>query len=149
MTKDELLEKIKDAMRAKDKDRLSILRQVNQMAKQIEVDERREVTEADLTAAVKKLRKVTTEEVESLEKVGADAHGDRIAMLLAQDAVLKDLLPAQLEGDALQARIDALIAQEGLTSRKDMGRLMGLLAKETDGNFDKPQAAAWAQGKLG
>ena len=50
MQKSEILELIKDAMRAKDKPRLSILRQVNEEFKKIEVDERREVTEADVTA---------------------------------------------------------------------------------------------------
>ena len=52
MQKSEILELIKDAMRAKDKPRLSILRQVNEEFKKIEVDERREVTEADVTACV-------------------------------------------------------------------------------------------------
>ncbi len=55
MQKDDVLELIKDAMRAKDKARLSILRQVNEEFKKIEVDQRREVTEADVTACVKKL----------------------------------------------------------------------------------------------
>lgn len=149
MTRDELLERIKDAMRAKDKVSLSILRQVNQMAKQIEVDERREVTEADLTAAVKKLMKVTSEEIDSLSKVDGDAHAERIAMLRSQEQTLGSLLPAQLEGDELQATIDSIIETEGLSSRRDMGRLMGALQARTDGNFDKPAAAAYAQGRLG
>ena len=59
MKKEELLEQIKLAMKAHDKARLSILRQVNQAVKQVEVDERRDATEADLTKAVKKLQKVT------------------------------------------------------------------------------------------
>ena len=64
MEKAELLDLIKDAMRAQDKPRLSILRQVNQAVKQVEVDERREVTSADITACVKKLQKVTGEEID-------------------------------------------------------------------------------------
>ena len=50
MTYDELKEMIKDAMRARDKDRLSILRQVHGELKDIEVNERREVTDEDVTA---------------------------------------------------------------------------------------------------
>ena len=61
MKKEELLEQIKLAMKAHDKARVSILRQVNQAVKQVEVDERRDATEADITKAVKKLQKVTAE----------------------------------------------------------------------------------------
>lgn len=148
MNKSQLLDEIKDAMRAKDKNRLSILRQVNQAIKQIEVDERREVAEADIVAAVKRLQKVTREEEEALEKVGA-AHEDRIAMLKEQSQVLASLLPAQLEGDALEARIDAIIAEQHLETRRDMGKLMAALNQETNGNFDKRAAAQMAGAKLG
>jgi len=146
--KSQLLDQIKDAMRAKDKNRLSILRQVNQAMKQIEVDERRDVTEADLTAAVKKLQKVTKEEEEAIERAGAAGHEERLAMLREQGEVLKGLLPAQLEGDELRARIDAIIAGEGLSTKRDMGKVMGALTRETQGNFDKPAAAAYAGSKL-
>lgn len=53
MQKAALLTQIKDAMKARDKVRLSILRQINQAIKQIEVDQRREVTEADVDACTK------------------------------------------------------------------------------------------------
>lgn len=148
MEKAELLEQIKDAMRAHDKVRLSILRQVNQSAKQIEVDERRDVTEADLTACIKKLQKVTNEELDGLRKAGADDHADRIAELSSQAEVLEELLPAQLSGEALQQLVDGIIAAGGYTSKRDMGKVMGALGKETNGNFDKPAAAAYVGSKL-
>ena len=72
MTKDEILELIKDAMRARDKVRLSILRQVNEEFKKIEVDQRRDVTEADVTACVKRLIKVTSETLEYSRQAGTD-----------------------------------------------------------------------------
>ena len=121
---------------------------MNQAIKQIEVDERREVTEADIVAAVKRLQKVTREEEEALEKAGA-AHEDRIAMLKEQSQVLASLLPAQLEGDALEVRIDAIIAEQHLETRRDMGKLMAALNQETNGNFDKRAAAQMAGAKLG
>ena len=70
MTKEELLDEIKKSMKAHDKNRTQILRLVNQSVKQIEVDERRDVSEADITAAVKKLQKVTAEELDGLHKAG-------------------------------------------------------------------------------
>ena len=148
MKKEELLEQIKVAMKARDKVRVSILRQVNQTVKQVEVDERREATEADITKAVKKLQKVTAEELDGLRKAGAESHAERIQELSTQADVLSQLLPRQLEGADLEQLADSLIAQLGATSKRDMGKVMGALTKATNGNFDKPAAAAYVGSKL-
>lgn len=148
MKKEELLDQIKGAMKARDAVRLSILRQVNQGVKQIEVDERRDATEADVTAVVKKLQKVIAEELDGLRKAGADSHADRIAELSTQAEILASLLPAQLEGAELEKLADELIAQLGATSKRDMGKVMGELTKATSGNFDKRAAAAYVGKKL-
>ena len=148
MKKEELLEQIKLAMKAHDKARLSILRQVNQAVKQVEVDERRDATEADLTKAVKKLQKVTAEELDGLRKAGAESHVERIQELSTQADVLSQLLPHQLEGADLEKLADSLIAELGATSKRDMGKVMGALTKATNGNFDKPAAAAYVGSKL-
>lgn len=148
MKKEELLEQIKLAMKAHDKARLSILRQVNQAVKQVEVDERRDAIEADLTKAVKKLQKVTAEELDGLRKAGAESHAERIQELSTQADVLSQLLPRQLEGADLEKLADSLIAELGATSKRDMGKVMGALTKATNGNFDKPAAAAYVGSKL-
>ena len=148
MKKEELLEQIKLAMKAHDKARLSILRQVNQAVKQVEVDERRDATEADLTKAVKKLQKVTAEELDGLRKAGAESHAERIQELSTQADVLSQLLPRQLEGADLEKLADSLIAELGATSKRDRGKVMGALTKATNGNFDKPAAAAYVGSKL-
>ena len=148
MKKEELLEQIKLAMKAHDKARLSILRQVNQAVKQVEVDERRDATEADLTKAVKKLQKVTAEELDGLRKAGAESHAERIQELSTQADGLSQLRPRQLEGADLEKLADSLIAELGATSKRDMGKVMGALTKATNGNFDKPAAAAYVGSKL-
>ena len=61
MTYDELKDAIKEAMKAKDKPRLSILRQVHGEIKNIEVNERRDITDADVDAMLKRLIKQTKE----------------------------------------------------------------------------------------
>ncbi|KUH58862.1 MULTISPECIES: GatB/YqeY domain-containing protein [Atopobiaceae] len=148
MKKEELLEQIKLAMKAHDKARVSILRQVNQAVKQVEVDERRDATEADITKAVKKLQKVTAEELDGLRKAGAESHAERIQELSTQADVLSQLLPRQLEGADLEKLADSLIAELGATAKRDMGKVMGALTKATNGNFDKPAAAAYVGSKL-
>lgn len=146
MTKDTILELIKDAMRARDKVRLSILRQLNEEFKKIEVDQRREVTEADVTACVKKLIKVTGETLDYSRQ--AATNQERTDALARQVEILQELLPHQVAGDELTALIDAVISEQGLSSKKDMGRLMKELGERTGGNFDKPQAAKLAGARL-
>lgn len=145
MQKQEILELIKDAMRAKDKVRLSILRQVNEEFKKIEVDQRREVTEADVTACIKKLIKVTNETLEYSRKATDQQRTDNLAR---QVEILEELLPVQLSGDELAALIDQVIAEGGYSSKKDMGAVMGELGSRTGGNFDKPAAAKLCSAKL-
>lgn len=145
MQKQEILELIKDAMRAKDKVRLSILRQVNEEFKKIEVDQRREVTEADVTACIKKLIKVTNETLEYSRKATDQQRTDNLAR---QVEILEGLLPVQLSGDELAALIDQVIAEGGYSSKKDMGAVMGELGSRTGGNFDKPAAAKLCSAKL-
>lgn len=147
MTRDELLEAIKDAMRAHDSLRLSILRQVNGEIKQIEVDERRDITDADVVAMIKRVLKQTRETLEGSEKVGTDQ--ERTDHLAAQVEILEGLLPAQLAGDALKQLIETVIADLGVSEKRDMGRVMGELNARTDGNLDKAEAARVVGSLLG
>ncbi len=146
MTYDELKEAIKDAMKAKDKPRLSILRQVHGEIKNIEVNERRDVTDADVDAMLKRVIKQTKETLDGSIKAGNDQ--ERTDMLTKQVTVLESYLPRQVEGAELEALVDATLTETGATTKKDMGRVMGALTKATGGNFDKAQAAKLLGEKL-
>lgn len=134
-----LQEEIKNAMRAKDKNRLSILRQVLGEVKNIEVNERREIKETDVDAMLKRLVKQTSETLDGSIKAGNDA--ERTAMLKEQVAILEEYLPRQVSGDELTALVEKAIADLGAETKRDMGRVMGALATATGGNFDKAAAA--------
>ena len=142
----ELKDHMKDAMKAQDKVRLSIVRQVYGECKNIEVNERREVTEQDVNAMIKRLIKQTGETLEGSIKAGNDQ--ERTDTLTKQVEILNGMLPAQVEGDALAALVDEVLADLGATSKKQMGQVMGELTKRTNGNFDKGAAAKMVQGKL-
>lgn len=139
MTKDELQAQMVAAMKAKDKTRLSIIRQVMGEVKNLEVDERRDATEEDVDRMIKRLIKQTGETLEM--SIKAANNQERTDTLTEQVEILKSLLPEQLSGDALVALIEQTIAELGASSKKDMGRVMGALTKATGGNFDKPAAA--------
>ena len=139
MTYDELHAQMVAAMKAKDKVRLSAIRLVIGELKNMAAKEGRDITEADITAQVKRSLKQTNETLEMSEK--AANNPERTENLKGQVATLESLLPEQVSGDALVALIEKTIAELGVTSKKDMGKVMGALTKATDGNFDKPAAA--------
>lgn len=146
MTYEELKDAIKAAMKAKDKDRLSILRQVHGELKNIEVNERREVTDADVDAMLKRTIKQTKETLDGSIKAGNDQ--ERTDRLAAQVEMLEGYLPEQVAGAALVALIDQVLAETGAQTKKEMGRVMGALTQATGGNFDKAAAAKELQSRL-
>lgn len=139
MTSEELHNEMVAAMKAKDKTRLSIIRQVIGEVKNLEVNERRDATEEDVNNMIKRLIKQTGETLEM--SIKAANNQERTDTLTEQVKILESLLPAQVTGDGLIELIDKTIAEIGATSKKDMGRVMGALGKATGGNFDKPLAA--------
>lgn len=135
----QLKDEIKAAMKAKDKTRLSILRQVHGEIKNIEVNERRDITDADVDAMLKRTIKQTRETLDGSIKAGNDQ--ERTDMLTEQVAILEDYLPQQVSGDELTALIEEVLQETGASTKKDMGRVMGALTQKTGGNFDKAAAA--------
>lgn len=139
MTYEELKEEIKNAMKSHDKDRLDILRQVHGEIKNIEINERREITDADVDAMLKRLIKQTTETFEA--SIKAANNEERTEKLRKQVEVLESHLPKQIEGDELVALVEKTIADLGAATKRDMGKVMGALNAATGGNFDKAAAA--------
>ena len=135
-----LQEDIKAALKAQDKTRLSILRQWHGEIKNIEVNERREITEEDVTTMCKRMIKQTRETLEGSIKAANDE--ERTKTLAEQVEILESYLPSQLTGDELVALIDKVLADTGASTRKETGKVMGALNAATGGNFDKAAAAA-------
>jgi uncharacterized protein YqeY len=146
MDRDTLNDEIKAAMRANDRARLSVLRLVSQEVKNIEIDERREVTDADVDAMLKRVLKQTRETLEGSLRAAND--DERTALLASQVKILEGYLPQQLSGDALITAIEGVLAETGAATKRDMGKVMGALAQQTGGNFDKAAAAAFLGTRL-
>ena len=142
----QLQDEIKAAMKARDNQRRDILRQVHTELKAIEVNERRDITAADVDAMLKRTIKQTKETLDGSIKAGNNQ--ERTDTLAAQVAILEEYLPKQVEGEDLTALIDEVLADTGATTKKDMGRVMGELTRRTGGNFDKAAAAKELGSKL-
>lgn len=147
MTINELQNQIKEAMRNHDKNKLSALRQVLQAVRQIEVDEQREINDEDITAATKKLIKITKEEADALSQ-DPDNHSKRINMLNEQVDTLNSILPQQITGDELMNIIDTAIADNNATTMRDMGRVMAAVKAATKNNSDMSEVSRIVKSKL-
>ena len=134
-----ICDEITAAMRAHDKHRLAILRLVKNEIDIKEKDAKREVTDEEVVATLKKVLKQTSETLEGSLKVGTDA--DRTALLEEQVGILTAYLPQQISGDALLAVVDRVLAEGGFEGKRDMGRAIGRVVVETGGNVDKAEVA--------
>lgn len=113
---------IKDAMRAKDKIKRDTLRNIQAAVKQIEVDERRDVTDADLEAIMVKYLKQREDAKTQFADAGRD---DLVARENAEIAIIKPYLPEPMDDAELESVLKEVIASVGAESMKDMGKVMG------------------------
>ena len=113
---------IKDAMRAKDTARRDTLRNLNAAIKQIEVDERRELSDADVEAILMKYAK---QREDAKEQFAAGGRDDLVAKEEAELALVRAYLPEPLSDEELKTMLETIIAETGASSMKDMGRVMG------------------------
>ncbi len=113
---------IKDAMRAKDKQKRDTLRNIQVAVKDIEVNQRREVTDADVEAILVKYAKQREDAMAQFKEAGRE---DLVEKELAELAIVKTYLPEPMDDEELESTLKEIIAQLGATSMRDMGKVMG------------------------
>jgi uncharacterized protein len=119
--KDRVTEDMKNAMRAKDAERLGTIRLLLAAVKQKEVDERVVVDDVALIAIVDKLIK---QRKDSISQFGAAGRDDLVAKESAELLVLQAYLPQRLSTEAVSERVATLVTELGATGPADMGRVM-------------------------
>lgn len=147
MNKEFIVSEITAAMRAQDKPRLAILRLVKNEIDVKEKEGKRELGDEEVTATFKKVLKQTSETLDA--SIKADTDADRTAKLQEQVDILSAYLPKQVEGAELAAIIDRVVADNGFSEKRDMGKAIGLVVSETGGNVDKAEVAKLVGARLG
>jgi uncharacterized protein YqeY len=143
--KDRITADMKTAMRAGEKDRLGVIRMLLAAIKQREVDERKELTDADVLAVLEKMVKQRRESVAQYESGGRQDLADKET---AEIAVLSTYLPEPLSDAEIEALIDAALAETGAESLRDMGKVMGLVKSRARGRADMGAVSARVKSKL-
>ena len=145
MTPQELQDNIKQAMKNHDNLIRDTYRLVLNEVKNIEVNERREVTEQDVNAMIKRVLKQTQETLDASVQLD---NLDRTLELQEKVKILQNALPAQLEGMVLYDRLQEIIVNIPDVSKKSIGQIMKQLTQETNGNFDKAAAGQYLNRNL-
>jgi uncharacterized protein YqeY len=143
--KQRILEDVKNAMRAGEKDRLGALRMITAAIKQREVDERIQLDAAQTLSVIEKMIKQRREAIAQFE---AGGRADLVAKETAEMQVLASYLPAQLSDAELDALIAAAVATTGAASIKDMGKVMGLIKTQAAGKADMAVVGAKIKARL-
>lgn len=131
--KEQLKNDLKDAMRAKELVKRDSIRSINTMIKQIEVDERRDLDDAEILKLIQKGIKQREEAILQFGQAGRD---DLVAQEQEQLDVFKEYLPKQLSDDELEAGMKEIISEVGATTMKDIGKVMGNASKRFAGVAD-------------
>ncbi|MGO3008545.1 MAG: GatB/YqeY domain-containing protein [Psychrobacter celer] len=131
--KQTLSDSIKASMKARELERVKVLRNVQSVIKQIEIDRQ---TELDDAAVLEVLQKQLKQRQESLGIFTENGRDDLAAKEQFEIDVINEFMPAQMDDDELAALVNAEIQAQGATSMRDMGSVMGVLKSKTAGRAD-------------
>ncbi len=140
-----ITEDMKTAMRAKDAPRLSAVRLLLSAIKQREVDERKDLSDADILGVIEKMLKQRRDSISQYEAAGRQDLADTEKF---EVGVLSGYMPQQLSEAEIVAEVEAAIAQTGAKGIPDMGKVMGILKGKLAGRADMGKVSALIKGKL-
>lgn len=140
-----ILDDVKTAMRAGERDRLAVLRLITAAIKQQEVDQREELDDAAVLAVLDKSAKQRRESIEQFEQAGREDLAEKERFELA---IIQTYLPEPLSQEELTELIDQAIAEVNATGMQDMGRVMGQLQPQLRGRADMRAVSAQVRDRL-
>ena len=121
------------AMRARERERVKALRLVNAAVKQVEVDQRRVLDDADIVAVLTRMRKQRRDSLAQFEEAGRT---DLAGIERFEIDVIEEFLPQPLSDEELDAAVAAAVGTTGAASMRDIGKVMATLKAELAGRAD-------------
>lgn len=137
---------MKNAMRARDKERLGTIRLIQAEFKRIEVDERIEISDERALTIMDKMVKQRRDSIKQYQDAGRQELADQE---IFEVSVIQEFLPKQLSEEEIAELIDQAIEQTGAAGMQDMGKLMGVLKPQLQGRADMGAVSGLVKSKLG
>ena len=131
--KEVINESMKSAMKARDKDRLKTIRLALSEIKRVEVDTRKEQTNAQIITILDKMVKQRRESIKQFELGGRH---ELVAQEELEIEVLNEFLPQALSDEEISSIINSAISESKAESIQDMGKVMGVIKPQVIGRAD-------------
>ena len=131
--KQTLTDTIKVSMKARELERVKVLRNVQAVIKQIEIDRQTELDDAQVLEILQKQLKQRHESLTIFTENGRD---DLATKEQFEIDIINEYMPKQMDDAEITALVNAEIAEQGATSMRDMGSVMGILKTKTAGRAD-------------
>lgn len=144
--KGQIQEDMKTAMKSGDKDRLKVVRLLLAAIKQVEVDQRKELTDADVLGVINKMVKQRRDSIDQFQKGGRE---DLAAGEQQEIIVLETYLPEQMSDAELDTLVDQAVSESGAQGMRDMGKVMAILKTRAEGRADMSALSAKVKARLG
>ncbi len=136
---------MKEAMKAREKERLATIRLIQAEFKRVEVDERIEIDDARALVIMDKMVKQRRDSISQFESAGRD---ELAAIERAEINVIQEFLPQQLSEDEILAIIDDALSGIDATGMAAMGPLMGVIKPKLQGRADMGAVSKLVKAKL-
>jgi len=143
--KERINEDMKNAMRAKEAERLGAIRLLMAEMKRKEVDERIELDDAAIIAIVDKMIKQRKDSITAFEGAGRTELAEKEK---AEIEVIKVYLPERMSAEEIKVAVAAIVERVGAKSAADMGKVMGAVKAELAGKADMGQVSAAVKAAL-
>lgn len=144
--KNQITEATKTAMKAREKERVATLRMVNAELKRVEVDERRDLSDADVLSILNKMVKQRQDSLSQFTNAGRD---DLASKEAAEIDLIREFQPAQLSDADLAVLVDRCVSEAGASGMQDMGKVMAAIKNVAEGQADMGKASGMVKAKLG
>ena len=141
----QIQEDMKTAMKAGDKRRLGAVRLILAAVKQKEVDERKELSDADVLGVLEKMLKQRRDSISQYEQAGRTDLAEQEAF---EVGVIQGYMPAALSDAEVAALIEEAIAATGAKAMADMGKVMGVVKPKIQGRADMGAVSARVKQRL-
>ena len=143
--KDRITDDMKQAMRAREADRLLAIRGLLAAIKQREVDDRIELDDAGVLAVIDKMLKQRRDSIAQYEKAGRQ---DLVDAEKLEVGVLTGYMPQALSPEEIQSAVAEAIAASGAAGPQDMGKVMAVLKPKLAGRADMSQVSGLVKAAL-
>lgn len=143
--REKILKEIMNAMKTKDKERLSVLRMVKGSIQLEEINKKKELSDDEVITVISKQIKTRKESIVEFEK---GQRQDLVEQTKKEIEILNEYMPEQMSEEEINTTIDMVFSEVNPTAPSDMGKIMKILTPKLNGKADMSLVSKIVKEKL-